>query len=64
MWYDIGIIVNLIGTAQVKKKSSLAAYRRDKKKIVDSVKLGSGSNSKYTPEWFCYKHMYCFERDT
>ena len=58
VWHDIG--VNLESTAEDvenKMKSMLAAYRREKKKVMDSTKSGAGTDNIYIPKWYAYKHM-------
>ncbi|XP_053978114.1 uncharacterized protein LOC128876038 [Hylaeus volcanicus] len=40
-----------------KMKSLLAAYRRERKKILDSKRSGSGIGATYESKWFAYKHM-------
>lgn len=57
-WHNIGI--NMESTAEEvekKIKSLLAAYRREKKKVIESTKSGSATDNIYEPKWYGYKHM-------
>lgn len=57
-WHDIGRNLEISAAeAEQKMKSILAAYRREKKKVTNAKKSGSGAEEMYEPKWFAYQHM-------
>jgi hypothetical protein len=52
--FHIGVDVDII---EKKVKSLLAQYRRERRKVADAKKSGSGAEDIKVPEWFAYQRF-------